>query len=63
MFHRALKTKLTDKGFSIAGEFSCKGLDTYKIFGTFGGMNKGHPDENDIKKAKESVKGFAKNLP
>lgn len=63
MFHRALKTKLTEKGFIIAGEFSCRGLDTYKIFGTFGGMNKGHPDENDIKMAKEFAKGIAKNLP
>jgi len=63
MFHSALKTKLTEKGFSIAGEFSCRGLDTYRIFGTFGGMNKGHPDENDLKKAQESVKGIAKNLP
>jgi len=62
MFHRALKTKLADKGFFIAGEFSCRGLDTYKIFGTFGGMNKGHPDENDIKKAQEFAKGIAKNL-
>jgi len=62
MFHKALKTKLTDKGFFIAGEFSCRGLDTYKIFGTFGGINNGHPDENDIKKAQEFVKGIAKNL-
>ena len=62
MFHSALKTKLTEKGFFIAGEFSCRGLDTYKIFGAFGGMNKGHPDENDIKKAQEFAKGIAKNL-
>jgi len=62
MFHRALKTRLTEKGFIIAGEFSCRGLDTYKIFGTFGGINKGHPDETDIKKAQEFAKGIAKNL-
>ena len=63
MFHRALKTKLADKGFFIAGEFSCRGLDTYKIFGAFGGINKGHPDENDIKKAQEFAREIAKNLP
>jgi flavodoxin len=58
MFHRALKKRLVEKGFVIAGEFSCKGLDTYKIFGTFGGMNKGHPDGRDL----EQAMGFAKKM-
>jgi len=63
MFHSALKTKLTAKGFFIAGEFSCRGLDTYKIFGAFGGMNKGHPDENDIKRHKSSQRELPKIYP
>lgn len=58
MFHRALKKRLVEKGFVIAGEFSCKGFDTYKIFGTFGGMNKGHPDGRDLERAI----GFAKRV-
>ena len=59
LFHRALKTKLTEKGFIIAGDFSCRGLDTYKIFGTFGGMNKGHPDNNDLDRAQTFAKKMA----
>jgi flavodoxin len=59
LFHRALKTKLTGKGFIITGEFSCRGLDTYKIFGMFGGMNKGHPDNNDLNLAQTFAKKMA----
>jgi flavodoxin len=59
LFHRALKTKLREKGFIIAGDFSCRGLDTYKIFGTFGGMNKGHPDNNDLNRAQTFAKKMA----
>jgi len=55
-FHRALKKKLAEKGFVIAGEFACKGLDTYAISGKLGGINKGHPDERDLKRAKEFAK-------
>jgi flavodoxin len=51
MFHRALRKRLAKKGFVIAGEFSCKGLDTYKILGSFGSMNKGHPDYRDLERA------------
>ena len=58
LFHKALKKRLAEKGFVIAGEFSCKGLDTYKIFGSFGGMNKGHPDGRDLERAT----GFAKRM-
>lgn len=59
LFHRALKTKLREKGFIITGDFSCRGLDTYKIFGTFGGMNKGHPDNNDLNQAQNFAKKIA----
>jgi len=59
LFHRALKTKLREKGFIITGDFSCRGLDTYKIFGTFGGMNKGHPDNNDLDRAQTFAKKMA----
>jgi flavodoxin len=59
LFHRALKTKLREKGRSIAGDFSCRGLDTYRIFGTFGGINKGHPDHNDLDRAQDFAKKMA----
>jgi flavodoxin len=60
VFHHALKKKLADRGFEIVGEFACKGLDTYAIFGKLGGINKGHPDERDIQNARKFAKGLAK---
>ncbi len=50
-FHRKLREKLESKGFSIAGEFNCTGFDTYGALKIFGGIQKGHPDEEDLKQA------------
>ncbi len=46
--HTALRDILHAKGYSIAGEFSCKGFNTNSFLKFFGGMNKEHPNENDI---------------
>jgi flavodoxin len=59
-FHRPLREKLTGKGFEIVGEFSCSGWDTYAIFGLFGGIHRGHPDERDLQKAREFAQGLMK---
>ena len=56
--HKKLKTLLTKKGLNIIGEFSCKGLVTFGPAKLFGGINKGHPDENDINNAKRFVKSM-----
>ncbi len=61
MFHKELRDKLKNKGFEIVGEFCCKGYHTYGIFKLFGGLNKNHPNEEDIKKAKEFAKNILKN--
>lgn len=49
--HKALKKKLTEKGFTIMGEFSCKGFDTVGPLKLIGGVNKGRPNEDDLSKA------------
>ncbi len=61
IFHEELRDKLKNKGFEIVGEFCCKGYHTYGIFKLFGGLNKNHPNEEDIKKAKEFAKNILKN--
>lgn len=58
IWHSALRNILKEKDFIIVGEFSCKGHDEVGPLKTFGGINKGRPNENDIKKAKE----FANSL-
>jgi len=50
-FHRKLREKLESKGFSVAGEFNCAGFDTYGVLKIVGGIQKGHPNEEDLKEA------------
>ena len=52
-YNKPLKEKLTEKGFQVVGEFSCKGFDTYGPFKLIGGINKGRPNEEDCRKAQE----------
>ncbi len=52
-FHTALREKLQSKGYTVVGEFNCKGFNTNRIYGRFGGMNKGRPNAEDLKYAEE----------
>ncbi len=60
--HRALKKKLREKGFEIVGEFSCRGWDTNGWLAKIGGINKGRPNEKDLKKAKEFAEKLKDNF-
>lgn len=57
-YNKVLKEKLAGKGFDVVGDFACKGLDKYGPLAIIGGLNKGHPDKDDLKKAED----FAKSL-
>ena len=57
-FHKKLREKLQAKGFNIAGEFNCAGLDTYGLMKIVGGLNKERPNEEDLKQAE----AFAQSL-
>ena len=50
---------LESKKAKNIGSFCCKGFDTFAILKLFGGISKGHPNEDDIKNAQE----FAQRLP
>jgi flavodoxin len=56
--HVPLKDRLQSKGYVIVDEFSCLGHNTNSFLKLFGGMNKGRPNAEDLKQAKE----FAVNL-
>ena len=56
--HSTLREKLEAKGYRIVGEFQCKGFNTNVFLKYFGGMNKGRPNEEDLKNAEQ----FAQNL-
>jgi len=57
-FHQLLKEKLQGKGFNVVGEFSCPAFDTFGVLKIVGGLNKGRPNEEDLKQAG----AFAKSL-
>lgn len=57
-WHSPLKRLLGRKGFEVAGEFSCRGFDTWGPLWLAGGLNRKHPDERDLERAR----GFANTL-
>jgi flavodoxin len=56
--HTALREKLEAKGYIIVDEFNCHGFNTNSFLKLLGGMNKGKPNEEDLKEAEK----FAQNL-
>jgi flavodoxin len=56
--HKKLREKLQNKGYHIISEFNCPGYDTYAFTKLVGGIQKGRPNEEDLKAAQT----FAENL-
>ena len=56
--HARLREILKSRGYTILDEFSCKGFNTNSFLKFFGGMNKGRPNEEDIRNAEQ----FAERL-
>lgn len=54
--HRKLREKLHEKGIAVVGEFNCPGYDTYALTKIMGGIQKGHPNEEDLKAAEAFAK-------
>lgn len=55
-YNDKLANKLSDNGFKIIGGFSCKGFDTWGPLKLIGGINKGKPDNEDIRTAEIFIK-------
>jgi flavodoxin len=49
--HSTLRNILQKKGYMIVDEFACKGFNTNSFLKYFGGMNKGRPNQEDLKLA------------
>lgn len=58
--HDPLKKQLMDRGFSIIGEFSCKGWDSWGPLKLIGGTNKWRPNEADLAEARAFARGLKK---
>jgi flavodoxin len=57
-FDKPLRKGLQQKGFDIIGEFSCRGLDTYRATKLVGGINKDRPNAQDLRQAEDFAKGL-----
>lgn len=58
--HKELKKSLSEKGFEIIGEFQCRGFMNYSFTKyLFGGLNKGRPNEADLKNAETFAQELA----
>ena len=51
--HSQLREKLKAKGYSVSGEFGCAGWNTNSFLKYFGGLNKGKPNAEDLRRAEE----------
>lgn len=49
---RELEAIAGEKGCLVLGEFGCKGYDTFGPFRLVGGIAKGHPNGEDLERAK-----------
>lgn len=59
-YAKGIEKILKSKKCNYCGCFSCNGYDTYGIFGKIGGIKKGRPNENDLKKARMFIKNIVK---
>lgn len=55
-YNKPLVDLLESKHKVVLGSFGCKALDKFGPFQWIGGINKGHPDENDLKQAQAFIK-------
>lgn len=51
-FDKHLREAIETKGGEILDSFNCRGYDDYGFLGTFGGINKNHPNNEDLQKAR-----------
>jgi len=56
--HATLKELLMNRGFSVVGDFSSKGWDTWGPLKLVGGANKGRPNADDLEEARVFAQGL-----
>jgi flavodoxin len=59
LWHCPLRRLLSRKGFYTVGEFTCRGFDTWGPLWLAGGLNKKHPDQRDLQRARDFAQKLA----
>ena len=62
IWHWPLRRVLSRKGFSIIGEFTYRGFDTWGPLWLAGGINKHHPDGHDLERAGRFALDLARSV-
>ena len=62
-FDKPLKERLSEKGFDITGDFSCRGFDTSPAAMILGGIQKGRPNAKDLERAEDFARGLTDKRP
>jgi flavodoxin len=60
--HSALRERLLAKGYKIVDEFGCVGFNTNSFLRFFGGLNKGRPNAEDLKRAEDFALGLTQKM-
>lgn len=58
-FHSSLRRELQSRGCKVLGEFSCAGWDTVGPLAWFGGIERKHPNEKDLQRARAFARSLA----
>lgn len=58
IYNKNIINLLSAKGAVVNGSFACKGYYSNKLLKIMGGINKGHPNDNDIKNASDFAKKY-----
>lgn len=59
VWHWPLRRLLARKGFRVVGAFACRGHDTWGPLWLTGGLNRAHPDEHDLARARKFAAAMA----
>lgn len=61
-YHYPLRKRLIRNGFDVVADFHCSGHDTFGPLWLFGGLNRRHPNADDLSRATEFGKSLRQRL-
>lgn len=62
-YTKAITDVVTAKNAKILGEYGCRGFDTFGPFRLLGGIAKGHPNAEELQKARDFYRSIMSHLP
>ena len=59
IWHAPIRRRLQRLGYQVVGEFGCRGFDTVGPLWLIGGLNRRHPDQADLDRARRFAESIA----